>query len=128
MNIGVNQISDKAGIVRLSYIGPQPVERDDCGFWCHPLYYAGETEAGFKEWCAGHGLESHYTLLDNDERPEAEELSEAYYLNSAFPTCDGWEPVRPEGDGWFIGSIHETEDFGVVCVWLRNKGAKVGNH
>ncbi|HFO4393433.1 TPA: hypothetical protein ACHJWK_005297, partial [Escherichia coli] len=24
------------------------------------------------------------------------------------------------GDGWFIGSIHDTED-GPVCVWLRNK-------
>ncbi|ENW8440524.1 hypothetical protein N5T03_28455, partial [Escherichia coli] len=23
-------------------------------------------------------------------------------------------------DGWFIGSIHDTED-GPVCVWLRNK-------
>ncbi|ENT3888317.1 hypothetical protein ACWMTD_005099, partial [Escherichia coli] len=22
--------------------------------------------------------------------------------------------------GWFIGSIHDTED-GPVCVWLRNK-------
>ncbi|MED9131274.1 hypothetical protein RCM40_10780, partial [Escherichia marmotae] len=25
-----------------------------------------------------------------------------------------------EGEGWFIGSIHDTED-GPVCVWLRNK-------
>ncbi|ENW8910851.1 hypothetical protein ACT8N6_005309, partial [Escherichia coli] len=24
------------------------------------------------------------------------------------------------GEGWFIGSIHDTED-GPVCVWLRNK-------
>ncbi|HFO4767186.1 TPA: hypothetical protein ACHJ1G_005562, partial [Escherichia coli] len=24
------------------------------------------------------------------------------------------------GNGWFIGSIHDTED-GPVCVWLRNK-------
>ncbi|ENT2404518.1 hypothetical protein ACFEXN_005380, partial [Escherichia coli] len=23
-------------------------------------------------------------------------------------------------NGWFIGSIHDTED-GPVCVWLRNK-------
>lgn len=31
-----------------------------------------------------------------------------------------WEPERPEGDAWFIGSIHDTED-GPVCVWMRNK-------
>ncbi|MGM8734492.1 hypothetical protein ACS6LA_22420, partial [Enterobacter hormaechei subsp. xiangfangensis] len=27
----------------------------------------------------------------------------------------------PAGDGWFVGSIHETED-GAVCIWLRNVG------
>ena len=29
-----------------------------------------------------------------------------------------WHPSAPEGEGWFIGSIHDTED-GPVCVWLR---------
>ncbi len=36
------------------------------------------------------------------------------------PDISAWEPERPEGDGWFIGSIHDTED-GPVCVWMRNK-------
>ncbi|EHU9778498.1 hypothetical protein KZ562_005197, partial [Escherichia coli] len=35
------------------------------------------------------------------------------------PDISAWEPERPEGDGWFIGSIHDTED-GPVCIWLRN--------
>ena len=29
-----------------------------------------------------------------------------------------WLPSALEGEGWFIGSIHDTED-GPVCVWLR---------
>lgn len=29
-----------------------------------------------------------------------------------------WHPSAPEGEGWFMGSIHDTED-GPVCVWLR---------
>jgi hypothetical protein len=29
-----------------------------------------------------------------------------------------WQPSAPAGDGWFIGSIHDTED-GPVCIWLR---------
>ncbi|MBI0992564.1 hypothetical protein HCI46_10105, partial [Escherichia coli] len=36
------------------------------------------------------------------------------------PDIAAWEPERPEGEGWFIGSIHDTED-GPVCVWMRNK-------
>ncbi len=44
-----------------------------------------------------------------------------------FDACDAdisaWEPERPEGDGWFIGSIYDTED-GPVCVWLRNKAER----
>ncbi|EJN3771908.1 hypothetical protein NVA45_004960, partial [Escherichia coli] len=35
------------------------------------------------------------------------------------PDIAAWEPERPEGEGWFIGSIHDTED-GPVCIWLRN--------
>lgn len=119
MNIGINQISDRVGISPVSDFVPVRVERCEYGFFCHPLYYAGETESGFQEWCDFHGLQYHYTLLDNDERPEAEAISNEYYRERAFPSCAGWEPLSPEGDGWFIGSIHETEDFGVVCVWLR---------
>jgi len=29
----------------------------------------------------------------------------------------------PPGEGWFTGSIHDTED-GPVCVWLRPLTAK----
>ncbi|MEH0046558.1 hypothetical protein, partial [Escherichia coli] len=36
------------------------------------------------------------------------------------PDISAWEPERPEGEGWFIGSIHDTED-GPVCIWLRNR-------
>ncbi|EOK3493480.1 hypothetical protein ACJQTL_004904, partial [Escherichia coli] len=44
------------------------------------------------------------------------------YLNPVAddPDISAWEPERPEGNGWFIGSIHDAED-GPVCVWLRNK-------
>ncbi|HFY0714224.1 TPA: hypothetical protein ACIGWI_005050, partial [Escherichia coli] len=29
-------------------------------------------------------------------------------------------PEAPEGEGWFVGSIHDTED-GAVCIWLRQE-------
>jgi len=44
------------------------------------------------------------------------------------PEVDGydisaWQPESPTGDGWFVGSIHDTED-GAVCIWLRQGAAK----
>ncbi|ENZ4931634.1 hypothetical protein ACNBFU_005418, partial [Escherichia coli] len=43
-----------------------------------------------------------------------------FNLDADGPDIAAWEPERPEGEGWFVGSIHDTED-GPVCVWLRNK-------
>lgn len=43
-------------------------------------------------------------------------------LDAAGPDIAAWEPERPEGEGWFVGSIHDTED-GPVCIWLREKVA-----
>ena len=42
------------------------------------------------------------------------------------PDVDGydisaWQPETPAGGGWFVGSIHDTED-GAVCIWLRHAG------
>ncbi|HFO5431081.1 TPA: hypothetical protein ACHKAL_003391, partial [Escherichia coli] len=45
---------------------------------------------------------------------------DGFNLDADGPDIASWKPERPEGEGWFIGSIHDTED-GPVCVWLRNK-------
>ena len=45
---------------------------------------------------------------------------DGFNLDADGPDIASWKPERPEGESWFIGSIHDTED-GPVCVWLRNK-------
>lgn len=47
------------------------------------------------------------------------------------PDMDGgdlssWQPEQPNGEGWFVGSIHDTED-GAVCIWLRAKPEESGD-
>lgn len=99
-------------------IAALPVERDQYGYWTHPVYeefcdgreHIPTTE--FNAWMKANGLE--WTVDYRDE----EEID---------PTVDGydiskWQPEVPAGDGWFVGSIHDTED-GAVCIWLRNKFA-----
>lgn len=101
-----------------------PVERDECGFWTHPDYFcpANGNEYGvfgeFEEWLNENNLETYTLSLESDI--EQEEFAEKYFSGE----CDGdislWEPTKPDGDGWFVGSIHDTED-GPYCIWLRNK-------
>lgn len=45
-----------------------------------------------------------------------------FNLDADGPDIAAREPERPEGEGWFVGSIHDTED-GPVCIWLREKVA-----
>lgn len=91
-----------------------PVERDVYGCWTHPEYdkFCDGREfiptAEFDQWMSEHGLQWRVEYRDED---------------MIDPTVDGcdisvWQPERPEGEGWFVGSIHDTE-VGAVCIWLR---------
>ncbi|MFW5388343.1 hypothetical protein [Yersinia sp. 2542 StPb PI] len=97
-----------------------PVERDSHGFWTHPDYFvpANGNEFGVEgEFDAWKSLNRVVGTLDWMECEEnAEELQAAYEAGD----CDlsMWQPKPPAGDGWFMASIHDTED-GPVCYWLR---------
>ncbi|HAX3699416.1 TPA: hypothetical protein JV357_001451 [Escherichia coli] len=93
-----------------------PVVRDEYGCWTHPEYEKFcdgrehiSTEE-FNAWMEENNLQWAIRTMDEDD----------FNLDADGPDISTWEPERPEGDGWFIGSIHDTED-GPVCVWLRNK-------
>lgn len=91
-----------------------PVDRNQYGYWTHPEYekfcdgrdHISNDE--FHTWLKLNGLEYRIEYRDEEE---------------IDPSIDGydistWQPSGIEGDGWFVGSIHDTED-GAVCIWLR---------
>lgn len=94
-------------------------QRDQHGYWTHPDYFvpANGMEYGapgeFEEWLEANGLIGHLQWMESDA--SADQID-------AYESGDGdisqWKPTPPTGDGWFIGSIHDTED-GPVCYWLR---------
>lgn len=97
-----------------------PVERDSHGFWTHPDFFepANGNEFGaegeFYAWKMRNRVTGAMSWMENEEN--AEELQAAFYSVG----CDVslWQPKPPAGDGWFLASIHDTED-GAVCYWLR---------
>nr|WP_080709594.1 hypothetical protein [Pantoea ananatis] len=93
-----------------------PVERDQYGYWSHPDYLAFcdgreyiPTEE-FNQWMKAKGLE---WKVDYRDEEETDYDADGYDLST-------WNPEAPAGDGWFVGSIHDTDD-GAVCIWLRAK-------
>ncbi|RKQ38352.1 hypothetical protein [Enterobacter sp. R1(2018)] len=92
-----------------------PVERDCYGYWTHPEYEkfcdgreAIKTEE-FNDWMAANNLQWHVEYRDEED---IDLNVDGYDISSWQP-----EPPAPE-DGWFVGSIHDSED-GAVCIWLR---------
>lgn len=98
----------------VAVISPMAVERDDDGCWTHPEYaqFCGDREfvpeSEFDAWMKAHGL-SWRVVFRNDSIDNGHDEGDF--------SC--WEPERPVGDGWFVGSIHDTEN-GAVCIWLRH--------
>ncbi|ETF06915.1 hypothetical protein [Pseudomonas moraviensis] len=93
-----------------------PVERDEDGFWTHPAWPSdGEEDAIPKSWFGDSGLELFIVDMESDG-PEG--LFETW-ADEGLCDCSPWVPSAPAGEGWFIFSIHDTED-GPICVWVRH--------
>ncbi len=97
------------------------VERDALGFWTHPDFFepANGNEFGaegeFYAWKMRNRVTGAMSWMENEEN--AEELQAAF--DSVGCDVSLWQPKPPAGDGWFLASIHDTED-GPVCYWLRS--------
>ncbi|WP_223308509.1 hypothetical protein [Achromobacter xylosoxidans] len=105
---------------RTARLDAAPVERDSDGYWTHPALPAfGEgQEAEAAAWSNDQQLQTHIAYLESeaDDHPAAV----AYWGDAGDSNISAWEPPRPEGEGWFVLSIHDTEYWGPVCVWVRH--------
>lgn len=107
-----------------STIRPHPVERDKDGYWTHPNYPdhwdEGTTSSEITGWFAEQALESKVVEFEFDAPDELQEM----WMETGEPSCNLWNPTYPDGRGWFIFSIHDTER-GPVCVWVRPRALSV---
>lgn len=101
-------------------IQPAAVKRDADGYWTHPEFpsFDEEQSAAASAWYKSQRLETSIAYLESeaDDHP-----AYASYWGDQDPGSDisAWKPPKPKGWGWFILSIHDTEDWGPVCVWVR---------
>ncbi|EOC0003256.1 hypothetical protein ACI01E_004062 [Cronobacter turicensis] len=88
------------------------VVRDQYGYWTHPCFFNEEINISFEAWAAQNQLTWKLSFFENEAN---ENVCASYYQGET--DINGWVPFKPAGYGWFIGSIHDTEE-GPVCVWL----------
>lgn len=98
-------------------IQPMEPQRNSEGYWCHPDMPEIETSEQFDAWISSQGLQYAVHCLDGDDGIGAEDAQERY--SEGDTDILAWQPSAPAGDGWFIASIHDTED-GPVCLWIRH--------
>lgn len=93
-----------------------PVVRDADGYWTHPHLpeFSENTSAKtLLAWETAQELESHVAMFEYDAPAD-----HPYYTNGSTNISD-WHPTRPEGDGWFLLSIHDTENNGPMAWFAR---------
>jgi len=100
----------------ITLIQPARVERHAGGCWWHPdlpCFEEGDgVIAAWGQWLDAQQLQAQLVLLA-DQFPE---LLEHYF--SSVEGFDCWQPQAPEGDGWFLLCLADTED-GPAAWWAR---------
>lgn len=101
----------------MKQIQPMEPQRNREGYWTHPDMPVCESSAQFDAWQAEQGFECSVVMLDGDDSEGSEDAKERYFDHGNTDILC-WQPSMPEGEGWFIVSIHDSEE-GPVCVWIR---------
>jgi hypothetical protein len=90
---------------------PEKVERDVYGYWFHSAVRDSEEDQPINELPGAEGMEFRYVSFDNDA---SEKMQRRYFEDDEFNISD-WNPTKPEGDGWFLLCIYDTEDGPHAC-------------
>jgi len=95
-------------------IQPVKVHRELYGDWRHPdlpTFFDSEDSAADEQkandWVKSQGLESRAVDLESEDDDHPVYVA---YFEDGDPDFTAWEPKAPEGDGWFLVSIYDTED------------------
>jgi len=94
-------------------LAPRIVDRDREGFFNHPALPACDEDVRIDKLLGAFGLETTFVDLDSD--PLSGATKDRMY--EAFDFSD-WTPTAPNGAGWTLLQIQETEN-GVYALFAR---------
>jgi hypothetical protein len=104
-------------------LGPVELVRDKLGHVSHPgipwsaFGEGDDCGAQFIAW----GFELATVWFEGDA---SEDVVDRYF-EQADPDVRAWNPTAPDGAGWFLASLHDTES-GPCCLWIRHRPSSRG--
>lgn len=98
--------------LRAALLNPGPVERDEDGYWCSLALPHCDEDVDYAKLLAAFGLDVR--IADAESQMDVD----AYEAMCEAGNCTAWTPEPPEGDGWVMVSLHDTED-GAVAFYVR---------
>ncbi|MGO4154371.1 hypothetical protein [Cupriavidus sp. YAF13] len=94
-------------------------QRDENGFTSNPALPAFDEGTRHDLILQALGLESAFVAMDSDCEDEA--VTHRYFgdeFTEGECDCTAWTPTRPEGDGWVLLEVYDTED-GPAAMFAR---------
>ncbi len=100
-------------------LAPREIVRDADGWLSHPAMPICDEGVRYDKFLSAFGMQAHFCAMDGDAPPDAVER----YFNGEGAeqgNCRSWTPTPPEGDGWVLLEIYDTED-GPHAVFARRE-------
>ncbi|MDR3381774.1 hypothetical protein [Cupriavidus basilensis] len=101
-------------------MAPREICRTADGLLMHPGLPVWDEDVRADLFLAAFGLESEFVGMESDCKDQA--LLDRYF-EQGDPDCSGWTPTPPQGDGWMLLEIYDTED-GPYAMFARKKPAE----
>jgi hypothetical protein len=112
-------------IEKINQLKPVDVIRDQYGFWVHPEYqnYWNISFGEGVDFCTDSQWEKLEMNLGIDTKVvELPHMDENDDYDMSLISDQVINNLKPDGEGWFIFSIHECND-GPVAWWAKPKNA-----
>lgn len=102
--------------LRDKLLAPREIARDKDGWLIHPAFPACDEDVRADKFLDAFGIESSFVAMDGD----ADQTIVDRYFEEGDANCADWTPTPPEGDGWMLLEIYDTED-GPYALFGRRK-------
>lgn len=97
----------------------QPLQRDKDGIGFHPALPDFDEGVKCSDFFTALGIELKGGMAENEMDSDAYEAMTENGLTDDGDNYNAWTPKRPEGDGWNLVAVFDTED-GPACWWMRD--------
>lgn len=102
--------------LRAKLLAPREIQRDEQGWLTHPALPLCDEDVCVDKFLDAFGIESAFVSMEPDVDAESYEK----YHERDDADCRAWTPTPPDGDGWVLLEIYDTED-GPYALYVREK-------